>query len=180
MLPGKGGLARCEVGLLLGQIQLARAVQRLPLRLLLRDARFARGERLLPLGQARDPFLGGALEIGLGLGQLGLALVQALLLGPEALEGRAETLFHICRERVEIGRALHLLDLLRRLLRIFQFLRLGLGRLGPAAEPEQQDEEEQQQDDEDACEQEEMVVALERGSRHAPIIAARVATIALL
>ena len=123
MLPGERGLARGEVGLLLGQIQLPRAVQRLPLRFLVRDARFARSERLLPLGQAREPFLGGALEIGLGRGQLGLALVQALLLGPKALEGRAETLFHLYRERVEIGRALHLLDLLRQLLWILQFLR---------------------------------------------------------
>src|SRR5581483_228345 len=169
-------LALGEIGGLLRQIELAGAVERLALRPLLGDARLARRERLLPLGQARQALLGRPLELRLGGGQLGLPSVQALLFGPEPLEGRAETLFHLCRERVQIGGALHRLDLLRRLRRFFQFF-LG----APGAPTQAQDEEQQaeEQEDEHAREQQEVLVTLKRRSRHTSIIAVPVATIAL-
>ena len=130
MLPGERGVARGEVRCLLRQIELAGAVQRLALRLLLGDARLARGERLLPLGQARDALFGGPFEIGLGRGQLGLALVQPLLLGPEAVEGRAETLLDLGGDAVEARRRAFVFWAFFALLRFFEFLLARRGLLG--------------------------------------------------
>src|SRR5581483_6048009 len=50
------------------------------------ERRFARGQRLLPFGEARDPLLCGALELAFARGERRLPLVDALLLRSEPFE----------------------------------------------------------------------------------------------
>lgn len=148
---------------------------------------------MLPLGEAGDPILGRALELGLPCRQGGLALVEPLLLGPQPVEGRAEPLLDLGGHAVERpDRRRHDDGLRRRRRHGRQWsggggsLRLSLrggrrdrirggggrGLLSPP-EQEQQQEHEQQDDDDRAGEK-------KRGAIHVSIIAAAVATIALL
>src|SRR5581483_2061544 len=134
-------LARGEIGRLLRELELAGAVGLLAGCFAVDDGRFARGQRLLPFGEARDPLLCGALELAFARGERRLPLVDALLLRSEPFERRAQMLLDVGAQ--PLGAALAPLRLLGslRFLRGFRLLR-SLGLLGSALPSQQEQEQE--------------------------------------